>query len=217
MANKSLKLSRWDPRDHQFLMGVIDKEHREMVPLKAKAEANKDHKVKPLWAPPSGRDAIQPSGEYSLKWPQFDSSRPAQKLIQSKRVVKIPLEKFETLPYRPNGCDQWFANVGPPPPSVRVGGTSRSRVGTGRTDHSMSSRSKGAPHMDTSRSSQRSGGPQSTARSTSSLQDWERSSAELWDRKLELERELKVVEEQQSELLGNHVARMNKIMFNRPL
>ena len=30
------------------------------------------------------------------------------------------------------------------------------------------------------------------------------------------ERELKAVEEQQSELLGNHVARMNKLMFNRP-
>eukprot|EP00942_MAST-04A_sp_MAST-4A-sp1_P009320 g9320.t1 len=51
--------------------------------------------------------------------------------------------------------------------------------------------------------------------STNSLYDWEQSSAELWDRKLQLERELKAVEEQQTELLGNHVVRMNNLMFNR--
>ena len=53
------------------------------------------------------------------------------------------------------------------------------------------------------------------ATSTNSLYDWERSSAELWDRKLQLERELKAVEEQQTELLGNHVVRMNDLMFKR--
>ena len=58
-------------------------------------------------------------------------------------------------------------------------------------------------------------GRQSTARSTNSLYDWEQSSADLWDRKLQLERELKAVEEQQTELLGNHVVRMNNLMFNR--
>ena len=184
------------------------------VPLQERAKKNKNFKVKQLWAPPSGRDAMQPSGEYNLKWPQLDSSRKPQKLIQSKRVVKKS-HAPETRKYMPNGCDQWFAHVGIPPPSVRTSASARSRMSTCRRNaencgNNQSSRS------NMSGASARNSARQSTARSQNSLYNWEVSSSELWDRKLQLERELKAVEEQQSELLGNHVARMNKLMFNRP-
>ena len=215
MNPRDAKLSRWDPRDHKFLTGMLEREYLKMGGLKERMKKNKNYKVKQLWSPPTDRGEKKKTTDYNLKWPQQDSSRVAQKLIQSKRVVKV--KKPETLKYRPNGCDQWFAHVGTPPPSVRsTNRTSRSGINNPETNtgrNGMSGRSQAG--LKSSTRSERMTGRQSTARSTNSLYDWEQSSAELWDRKLQLERELKAVEEQQTELLGNHVVRMNNLMFNR--
>ena len=91
-----------------------------MGSLKQKMMKNKNYKVKQPWSPATDRGKVNKSSiDYKLKWPHLDSSRQAQKLIQSKRVVKKDRPP-ETLKYRPNGCDQWFAHVGTPPPSVRL-------------------------------------------------------------------------------------------------
>eukprot|EP00944_MAST-04C_sp_MAST-4C-sp1_P005230 g5230.t1 len=212
---RDAKLSRWDPRDHKFLTGVLEREYLKMGSLKQKMMKNKNYKVKQPWSPATDRGKVNKSSiDYKLKWPHLDSSRQAQKLIQSKRVVKKDRPP-ETLKYRPNGCDQWFAHVGTPPPSVRLTSrTGRSGANPETNRNSIASQRSNASLKSSTRSEGMTG-RQSTARSTNSLYDWERSSAELWDRKLQLERELKAVEEQQTELLGNHVVRMNDLMFKR--
>ena len=103
---RDARLSRWDPRDHKFLTGCLEREYLKMGKLKKQQQENKNYKVKQLWSPPTDRGEKKAVGDYKLKWPQQDSTRISQKLIQSKRVVKKSVAP-ETLKYRPNGCDQW--------------------------------------------------------------------------------------------------------------
>ncbi len=84
----------------------LEREYLKMGKLKKQQQENKNYKVKQLWSPPTDRGEKKAVGDYKLKWPQQDSTRISQKLIQSKRVVKKSVAP-ETLKYRPNGCDQW--------------------------------------------------------------------------------------------------------------
>ena len=112
----------------------------------------------------------------------------------------------ETQKWRPNGNDCWFAKVGTPAPSVytaRSNRTARSKT-SARTGRSSA--------RSTSRSSRRGPATGSARSRTSEPGDdlsWEMSASELWDKKIQLERQLEAVREEQDALMCEQLSRVN--------
>ena len=149
--------------------------------------------------------------------PHMDSSRSTNPLFRgAKRAVKMKhTMSGETKKWRPNGNDCWFAKTGTPAPSVYSSRSSaRSRKnGAGK----MSSRSTARSSRATGRSSRGSGTGKSRMSGFDDTQaSWQMSASDLWDRKLELERQLEAVREEQDALMCEQIAKVNMMIVDNP-
>ena len=150
--------------------------------------------------------------------PHMDSARSNEPLFHgAKRTVKMKHTlSAETKKWRPNGNDCWFAQTGTPAPSVySARSTSRSArsgicgKGTGRSS-AQGSRA-------TSRSSRGSGTGKSRMSGFDETQaSWQMSASELWDRKLQLERQLEAVREEQDALMCEQISKVNMMIVDNP-
>jgi hypothetical protein len=154
-----------------------------------------------------------------MKMPHMDTARSTQPLIRgAKRTVKMKHTLGgETKKWRPNGNDCWFAKTGTPAPSVysarSSARSSRKSGGGGRATSRSSARGSRA----TSRSSRGSGTGKSRMSGFEETQaSWQMSASDLWDRKLQLERQLEAVREEQDALMCEQIAKVNMIIVDNP-
>ena len=138
--------------------------------------------------------------------PQFDSARSTYKL-KGKKTVAIP--PTESKKWRPKGCEPWFANIGTPTPSVYPTSRPSARAGTSRTRASTGRKSTRRSHVSTARPETH----RSAAQQEKEMMSL--TSAQLWDKKLQLERQLDAIREEQETLMCDQIAKLNYLTFHR--
>ena len=206
----AMKLKKWDNRTHDFIKDISRCENNFQEGYRRKPI---DNSVKHFWDPLSARTLRKQEGQrgkpVDMRMPHLNTARTSRDDKRAgKRVVK--LSACETKKWRPNGNDCWFAKVGTPAPSIYTGRSSRSN--TARSQRSA--RTGRSSARSTSRSAR--GGPATgSARSRTSEPgddlSWEMSASELWDRKIQLERQLEAVREEQDALMCEQLSRVNEM------
>lgn len=206
----SLKLKKWDTRSHSFIKDISEAENKFQERYRHQPV---DRQIKRPWDPQSARHIRIIPKQRPLRMPHLDSARVTNDdKPNGKRVVK--LNPTETQKWRPNGNDCWFAKVGTPAPSVYAA-SARSSSSTARSGKSQRSARTGRSSARSTSRSRRKGSGRSTTRSNASEPaddvSWEMSASELWDKKIQLERQLEAVREEQDALMCEQLARVNTL------
>jgi hypothetical protein len=207
----AMKLKKWDSRSHDFIKDVSESENKFQERYRHKPITRI---VKKPWDPLSARHRRPIPAYKPIRMPHLDSSRST---TESKpygvKVVKMAHTLTnETKKWRPNGNDCWFARTGTPAPSVYSARSTRSAAKSSSGNTQKSARTGRSSARSTSRTAQST---TSTSRSrTSEIANevnWEMSASELWDKKIQLERQLEAVREEQDALMCEQLARAQNI------
>lgn len=164
------------------------------------------------------RSSTKKTSRKEVCMPHLDSARTTYyDKPHGKRVVGK--NNCETKKWRPNGCDAWFANIGTPAPSVysaRSRSSSRPEASARSTasHRSTGSQRRSARSAHSARSG-RDSAASSVAGASVSKPAWSQSAAELWDKKIQLERQLEAIREEQDALMCRQIAEMSHVCFDR--